>query len=159
MPQSGTDVSNAQGYYNVIILQTHSQPTLDFSENTMPPPLLHSLTQPVPLSISIIGLALPIIYLLRRPSTAPAKSIPSPLTTLLPGLSDTEGSAVPYPPDLFPGARDVESPYGTLRVYEWGPGEGRKVLLLHGVSTPCLSLGRLAEGLTARGTRCMLIGE
>ncbi|MCJ1397162.1 hypothetical protein MMC11_000354 [Xylographa trunciseda] len=87
----------------------------------------------------------------------PPNSIPSPVDTLLPYLTPAERSALPYPPDIFPGARDVESPYGSLRVYEWGPEEGRKVLLVHGISTPCLTLGGIAEGLVEGGARVMLI--
>ena len=68
--------------------------------------------------------------------------IPSPRATLLPGLSEAEVHDLPYPPDVLPGARDVTSPYGTMRVYEWGPEEGRKVLLVHGITTPCIALGK-----------------
>jgi pimeloyl-ACP methyl ester carboxylesterase len=46
--------------------------------------------------------------------------------------------------------------YGTVRVYEWGPEDGRKVLLVHGISTPCLCLGAIAEGLVMKGCRVML---
>ncbi|KAL8667765.1 MAG: hypothetical protein Q9168_007187 [Polycauliona sp. 1 TL-2023] len=67
--------------------------------------------------------------------------IPSPLQTLLPHLSPTEKAGLPYPPDALPGARDVLSPYGSLRVYEWGPEEGRRVLMVHGISTPSIALG------------------
>ena len=69
-------------------------------------------------------------------------SIPSPRITVLPALSEHELASLAYPPDAFPGARDVDSPYGTLRVYEWGPNNGGKVLFIHGISTPCLALGR-----------------
>lgn len=69
------------------------------------------------------------------------KIIPSPRVTLLPELSEEESLELPYPPDYLPGARDVSSPYGTIRVYEWGPEDGRKVFLVHGISTPCISLG------------------
>jgi hypothetical protein len=83
----------------------------------------------------------------------------SPLKTVLPKLSDDEKRDLPYPEDLFPGKRDVKTPWGSLRVYEWGPEEGRKVLLVHGISTPCLSLGLLAEHLVESGCRVMLYGE
>ncbi len=66
---------------------------------------------------------------------------PSPLTILLPKLSSEKTEHLPYPPDAYPGARDVVSPYGSLRVYEWGPEDGRKVLLLHGIANPCIALG------------------
>jgi pimeloyl-ACP methyl ester carboxylesterase len=46
--------------------------------------------------------------------------------------------------------------YGTLRVYEFGPEKGRKVLLIHGISTPCVSLGAVAQALTDKGCRVML---
>lgn len=38
------------------------------------------------------------------------KVIKSPAATLLPTLSQAEKEALPYPPDAFPGGRDVESP-------------------------------------------------
>jgi len=85
--------------------------------------------------------------------------IPSPFTTLLPKLSVEEQWKLPYPPHILPGARDVDSPYGSIRVYEFGPENGRKVLLLHGVSTPCLSLAGVAQKLADRGCRVMLFGR
>lgn len=85
--------------------------------------------------------------------------VASPLGILLPKLSDLEKCRLPYPPDLFPGARDVQTPYGSLRVYEWGPESGRKVLLVHGISTPCLSLGLLAQHLVDNGCRVILFGK
>ncbi|RMZ79200.1 hypothetical protein DV738_g3508, partial [Chaetothyriales sp. CBS 135597] len=85
-----------------------------------------------------------------------AEIIPSPRVTLLPGLSAEEQAKLPYPPDTFPGARDVDTPYGSIRVYEFGPESGRKVVLVHGISTPCLSLGAVANGLVERGARVLL---
>ncbi|RMD42189.1 hypothetical protein DV735_g2955, partial [Chaetothyriales sp. CBS 134920] len=82
--------------------------------------------------------------------------IPSPRVTLLPTLSSEEQAKLPYPPDSFPGARDVATPYGSIRVYEFGPETGRKVVLVHGISTPCLSLGAVANGLVERGARVLL---
>ncbi|KAL2392081.1 hypothetical protein ABEF93_001372 [Exophiala dermatitidis] len=82
--------------------------------------------------------------------------LPSPRTTRLPSLSDEEKSQLPYPPDVLPGARDVDTPYGSIRVYEFGPESGRKVLLVHGISTPAIALGAVAHGLADRGCRVML---
>ncbi|MCJ1317439.1 hypothetical protein MMC15_002763 [Xylographa vitiligo] len=126
-------------------------------------------TLPISLALGTLG-TLSLLYIYTRPSKSSATSppsppqsqnpptyIPSPVDTLLPHLTSAERAALPYPPDIFPGARDVESPYGSLRVYEWGPEEGRKVLLVHGISTPCLSLGGIAEGLAEDGARVMLI--
>lgn len=81
---------------------------------------------------------------------------PSPRKTLLPSLTEAERFNLPYPPDALPGARDVDSPYGTFRVYEFGPEDGRKVLLVHGISTPCLALGGVALSLAEKGCRVML---
>ncbi|CAG7991288.1 unnamed protein product [Penicillium salamii] len=82
--------------------------------------------------------------------------IVSPRSTILPGISESENRQLPLPTDVLPGARDVASPYGSTRVYEWGPENGPKVLLVHGITTPCLSLGGLAHALVDRGCRVML---
>ncbi|KAI9713711.1 MAG: hypothetical protein M1812_006549 [Candelaria pacifica] len=84
------------------------------------------------------------------------KLIRSPRTTLLPRITQPDIDNLAYPPDVLPGLRDVETPYGTMRVYEWGPEDGRKVLCVHGISTPCLALGGVAHGLVAKGCRVML---
>lgn len=92
-----------------------------------------------------------------QPTTA--RSIPSPLTTQIPNLSAEEIAALPYPPDYYPGARDVKTPYGTMRVYEWGPESGRKVMLVHGDATCAPVWKRVAEGLVGRGCRVCVIGR
>jgi pimeloyl-ACP methyl ester carboxylesterase len=46
--------------------------------------------------------------------------------------------------------------YGTMKVFEWGPVSGRKVLLVHGVSTPCVSLAGVAHRLVSKGCRVIL---
>jgi hypothetical protein len=71
-------------------------------------------------------------------------------------LSKDELARLPYPLDSLPGARDVPSPAGNIRVYEFGPEDGRKVLLIHGISTPCLALGGVAHGLEEKGCRVMM---
>ncbi|KAG4438032.1 hypothetical protein IFR05_006491 [Cadophora sp. M221] len=81
--------------------------------------------------------------------------IKSPIATLLPYLSKSEKDALPYPPDALPGARDVETPHGTMRVYEWGPEDGRKVLLIHGLTTSSIAVGAIAHELARRGCRVM----
>ncbi|TGJ87293.1 hypothetical protein E0Z10_g1480 [Xylaria hypoxylon] len=66
---------------------------------------------------------------------------------------------LPYPPDALPGARDVETPYGSIRVYEWGPEDGERVLFVHGISTPVVALGDLGHEMVARGYRVMMFEE
>lgn len=101
--------------------------------------------------------------------------IRSPAKTLLPQLTKQEVSQLPLQPDALPGARDVSSPYGSLRVYEWGSSNGRKVLLVHGITTPCIALGKIfqlmismvmltltggvAHRLVEHGCRVMLFGK
>lgn len=43
-----------------------------------------------------------------------------------------------------------------MKVYEWGPEKGQKVLFVHGITTTCISLGAVAQGLADRGYRVML---
>jgi hypothetical protein len=94
-------------------------------------------------------------FIFNREWTSPPKKkiIPSPK------LSKEEQNKLSYPPDILPGAQDVVSPvsqsgsitsrvpalhnkqirykhpikiysqYGTIRVYEFGPDNGRKVLV------------------------------
>lgn len=86
--------------------------------------------------------------------------IESPLRSLIPKLSREQVEQLPYPPDAIPGRRDVHTPYGTMRVYEWGPESGKKVLFLHGISTPCISCKNIAQELVDRaGCRVMIFGR
>ncbi|KAL2127629.1 hypothetical protein VTI74DRAFT_10385 [Chaetomium olivicolor] len=88
---------------------------------------------------------------------AQPKVLRSPLRTVLPKLSPDEFDKLEYKPDNFPGARDVETPYGSIRVYEWGPLTGDKVLFVHGISTSCITLTKLANAfVNERGCRVML---
>ncbi|KAM0716002.1 hypothetical protein Q7P37_008516 [Cladosporium fusiforme] len=87
----------------------------------------------------------------------PALSIPSPLTTHLPHLTASEIAALPYPPDIFPGARDVKTAYGHMRVYEWGSEGGRKVMLVHGDATSSPIWKGIAERLVKSGCRVIVL--
>lgn len=93
----------------------------------------------------------------RRPARDSRKTARSPKwMTRDPGCDER----LPYPPDVFPGARDVATAYGNLRVYEFGPEAAEeRVLLLHGIGTPCLALGGIAGEFVERGWRVMTFGE
>lgn len=72
-------------------------------------------------------------------------------------LSAQDLEQLPYPPNALPGGRDVDTPYGNIRVYEWGPSDGRKVLFVHGISTPCIAFAGIAQRLVEeQGCRVML---
>eukprot|EP01117_Protostelium_nocturnum_P017244 TRINITY_DN6996_c0_g1_i1.p1 TRINITY_DN6996_c0_g1~~TRINITY_DN6996_c0_g1_i1.p1 ORF type:complete len:359 (+),score=95.22 TRINITY_DN6996_c0_g1_i1:106-1182(+) len=72
-------------------------------------------------------------------------------------LSSTDSSkSTAYPMDYFPGGRDVKTPYGSLRVFEFGPEGGERVLFIHGISTPCPIFKNMALELVERGYRVCL---
>ena len=106
---------------------------------------------------AITPAALSFLYLTLSPSKSKPNpiSIPSPLKTLLPA----QVSALLYPPNLLPCARDVETQYGSMRVYEWGPEEGRKVLMIHGDTPPVRILAEIARGVVEKGCMVMLFGK
>ncbi|KAK0513359.1 hypothetical protein JMJ35_004345 [Cladonia borealis] len=65
--------------------------------------------------------------------------ISSPRETLIPSLSESQAAALPYPPNLLPGARDVKTPY------------------VHGDTTPAPILEPIAAALVQLGCRVMII--
>jgi hypothetical protein len=83
---------------------------------------------------------------------------PRPTTVARSRMEKSSKEDHPYPADVFPGARDVDTPYGSIKVFEWGPEDGEKVLLLHGIGTPGVALGDMAKAFVARGCRVMLFG-
>lgn len=116
---------------------------------------------PFTLPIALLGLQIGLsvgrkLYKIKTSGPRDEQVVPSPMKSLMPKLSPEDASTLPYPPDAYPGIRDVESPFGSLRVYEWGPEDGRKVLLVHGISNPCIALGAVAHGLADKGCRVMM---
>ncbi|KAF8455840.1 Alpha/Beta hydrolase protein, partial [Terfezia claveryi] len=98
--------------------------------------------------ISAIGLSS--YLLLNRPPSVLPNHIPSPRTKLF-SLTEDEIAKLPYPPTFYPGGRWAKTPHGTIRVYEFGPEDGRKVLFVHGISMPCCVYRDLAWGLVEEG--------
>jgi hypothetical protein len=70
----------------------------------------HELARNLPLIITSSVVTTLAIVTLASTSPPPKKIIPSPRETLLPRLSKEEQGLQAYPPDVFPGARDVSSP-------------------------------------------------
>ena len=110
-----------------------------------------------PLWAALAAVVLATVWLTRQRPRQP--TIPSPRDTLLPHLSAEQAANLPYPPDLLPGARDVATPYGVMRVYEWGPETGDKVIFIHGDATPAPILGPIAHDLVEKGCRVMMFGR
>lgn len=88
-----------------------------------------------------------------------SKRGPSVLRARTGTIVSSSSEKTPYPPDVFPGARDVDTAYGSIRVFEWGPEDGEKVVLLHGIGTPCVALGGMAEEFVRKGCRVILFGK
>ncbi|KAF3004209.1 hypothetical protein E8E13_006876 [Curvularia kusanoi] len=114
---------------------------------------------PAPHVYLIAGASLGGLLFLRHVSTSlradKYKNILSPKHTIHDSIGE-DADTLPYPADALPGSRDVESPYGSIRVYEWGPEDGEKILLIHGISTPSIALTDLANKLVEKGCRVML---
>ncbi|KAI0894753.1 alpha/beta-hydrolase [Annulohypoxylon nitens] len=97
------------------------------------------------------------VRLTRRPGEKTKDlCIQSPGVACLPENHEGMAANQPYPLDALPGGRDVITPYGSIRAYEWGPEEGERVLLVHGISTPAVALGDLAHEFANKGYRVML---
>ncbi|GAO47056.1 alpha/beta-hydrolase [Saitoella complicata NRRL Y-17804] len=62
-------------------------------------------------------------------------------------LTKEERDASPYPENFFEGGRYVETPYGTIRTYEFGNAEGPRILLIHGITSPSPCFHALAMEL------------
>ncbi|KFA74999.1 hypothetical protein S40288_02192 [Stachybotrys chartarum IBT 40288] len=88
------------------------------------------------------------------PRRAPV--LPSPLRRAVPQAARDQLRDLVLEEDALPGARDIETPYGSVRVHEFGPEDGPKVLFVHGISTSCITLSRIARALADRGCRVML---
>ncbi|KAJ6256860.1 hypothetical protein Dda_8730 [Drechslerella dactyloides] len=79
--------------------------------------------------------------------------IPSPEKTLLPKLSSEEQAGLAYHPGSLPGGRWLQTPTGRIRVYEFGPEDGKRVLFVHGISTPSIVARDMLTNLARKGCR------
>ncbi|EPQ26350.1 uncharacterized protein PFL1_05998 [Pseudozyma flocculosa PF-1] len=70
-------------------------------------------------------------------------------------LSPPRSNDGPYPTDLYPGAKDLETPLGRIRYYDIGPRDGKKLLLVHGISTPTPCWSKLIPKLVEQGYRVL----
>lgn len=58
-----------------------------------------------------------------------------------------------YPTDYYPGARDVETPYGSMRIYTFGPESGARILFVHGITTPSPVFTGILQEMAEAGYR------
>ncbi|CAD0101092.1 unnamed protein product [Aureobasidium mustum] len=85
-------------------------------------------------AVASVGLTALLTSQYRNNIHAPCRIIDSPLPQIQSTLTEEQQNKLPYAPDALEGARDVETPFGNIRVYEWGPEDGKKVLLIHGIN-------------------------
>ena len=88
--------------------------------------------------------------------------LPSERSTIIRAKPITKGSCESKPPyhhNTFPGSQRFDTICGTIQVFEWGPLDGEKVLLIHGLGTPCIALGDMAREFVDKGCRVMLFGQ
>ncbi|KAK7696088.1 hypothetical protein QCA50_000731 [Cerrena zonata] len=61
-----------------------------------------------------------------------------------------------YPEDFFQGGAYTTLPYGRVRYWLLGPEDGKRIVLIHGLSVPAIIWKEIAPELAARGFRVLL---
>ena len=110
-------------------------------------------------TISLVILAALVCLISSYTKRTKPRKISSPREILLPFLSPSQTFTLPYPFNLLLGPRDVDSPYGVLRVYQWGTKKGKKVILVRDDITPAPFFTPIAKALVERGCRVLMIGK
>jgi hypothetical protein len=114
---SQTDISPSIPRYQLISSSDKSATTNKFTMSTLTQ-FFKDSPRNVPLVIgtSVVS-TIAVITLAKLTLRSPPKPklIPSPRETLLPKITKEEQSQLSYPPDLFPGARDVTSPASQVK--------------------------------------------
>ncbi|CAO3612463.1 unnamed protein product [Cunninghamella blakesleeana] len=94
--------------------------------------------------LSLVGLVLAIILSNRSP---PQKKT---LGSLYENPSDY------YTPDFYEGGKDLVLPGGKMRYWEFGPKDGKKVILIHGISTGSSVYNKVARNLAKNNHRVLI---
>ncbi|KAI8088991.1 Alpha/Beta hydrolase protein [Halteromyces radiatus] len=92
--------------------------------------------------LSLFGLFLAIVL----------KSNPSRVT--LPSLYQHPSEL--YSPDFYDGGNDLILPMGRMRYWEFGPTDGKKVLLIHGISTGASTYDKVGRILAENNHRVLV---
>ncbi|KZV72367.1 alpha/beta-hydrolase [Peniophora sp. CONT] len=61
-----------------------------------------------------------------------------------------------YPEDIYEGGAWFDTPYGKTRYWLVGPEQGKKVVLIHGISTPSIIWKDTVSALSAEGYRVLV---
>ncbi|KAF9002314.1 Alpha/Beta hydrolase protein [Cyathus striatus] len=76
-----------------------------------------------------------------------------------PGLSSlprTSKSREVYPEDFYEGGNYVKLPWGRVRYWVLGPEDGRKIVLIHGLTIPAMVWKDIATALAKQGYRVLV---
>ncbi|KAJ7210289.1 Alpha/Beta hydrolase protein [Mycena rebaudengoi] len=99
-------------------------------------------------------------YLLATPRTTPKASesrvLPLPADPGLASLPSESHAREVYPEDWIEGGAYLQLPLGRLRYWLVGPSDGKKIVLIHGLTIPAIAFTRLAPLLAAAGFRVLL---
>ncbi|KAF9933917.1 hypothetical protein BGZ67_004059 [Mortierella alpina] len=66
------------------------------------------------------------------------------------------GRKCAYPEDYFPGGAYAELPFGETHYFLFGPDNGKKVVYIHGLSTPASVYSKVARHMAESGHRVLL---
>lgn len=58
-----------------------------------------------------------------------------------------------YPSDFYPGGKNIDTPYGSIRTYEFGPEDGKRLLFVHGITTPSPVFAGILPAMADAGYR------
>ncbi|KAI5120314.1 hypothetical protein M0805_000374 [Coniferiporia weirii] len=107
------------------------------------------------LSLSLIALP-SFLLLLGFLASFPLPPVPVAVYPSLASLPNNSRSWRIYPEDFYDGGGYVSFPFGRVRYWVFGPEDGEKVVLIHGLSVPAIIWKDVAPQLAARGFRVLV---
>ncbi|KAI7827662.1 Alpha/Beta hydrolase protein [Gamsiella multidivaricata] len=85
------------------------------------------------------------------------KSLTAERGCTLPSLrAVTSHSAIAYPEDYYPGGSYADLSFGETHYFLFGPEDGKKVVFVHGLSTPASVYDKVARHMANNGCRVLL---
>ncbi|KAF9002318.1 Alpha/Beta hydrolase protein [Cyathus striatus] len=103
------------------------------------------------ISLSLLLVLLPPLYKLSTTSSEPLYVHPG-----LSSLPRTSKSWEVYPEDFYEGGSYVRLPWGRVRYWVLGPEDGRKIVLIHGLTIPAIVWKGVATALAKKGYRVLV---
>ncbi|KAH8106444.1 alpha/beta-hydrolase [Phellopilus nigrolimitatus] len=107
------------------------------------------------LSLSLIALP-SLFFVLRFLASFPLPPVPVPAYPSLASLPRDARSWTIYPEDFYEGGSYVSFPVGRVRYWVLGPENGKKIVLIHGLSVPAIVWKDVAPQLAAKGFRVLV---